>query len=116
MFVSNAHMSYLEKTHLAGPADLVVEIISPESRARDRGEKFYEYEQGGVREYWLIDPMRKQTEFYTLDEEGLYHLIPLDKDKVFRSTVLDGLWIDTKWLWQSPLPQVLGILKEWKLI
>ena len=34
----------LKKTHLDGPADLVVGIISEESRLRDRGEKFAEYE------------------------------------------------------------------------
>lgn len=32
---------------LAGPADLAVEVVSPNSRGRDRGAKYYEYEQGG---------------------------------------------------------------------
>ena len=44
----------LKTNHLAGPADLVVEVISPGSRGTDRGDKFYEYEKGGVKEYWLI--------------------------------------------------------------
>jgi Uma2 family endonuclease len=61
LFVATPNLSRLKSTYLDGPADLVVEIISPDSRARDRGEKFYEYEQGGVREYWLIDPLRKQS-------------------------------------------------------
>lgn len=46
----------MKETYLDGPADLVVGIVSPDSVGRDRGEKFYEYAQGGVPEYWLIDP------------------------------------------------------------
>jgi Uma2 family endonuclease len=64
IFVAREHLDRLKHTHLDGPADLVVEIVSPESRARDRGTKFYEYEQGGIREYWLLDPLRRQAEFY----------------------------------------------------
>jgi len=115
IFVSQERLSQLGKTHLEGPADLVVEIISPESRGRDRGDKFYEYEQGGVREYWLVDPQRAQAEFYTLGEDGIFRPIPPERG-VFRSVVLDGLWLKTDWLWQSPLPKVLDVLKEWQLV
>ena len=110
------HLSRLKKTHLEGPADLVVEIISPESRARDRGEKFYEYEQGGVREYWLIDPVRKQAEFYHLGKNRIYRLMPISDNGLFRSAVLEGLWLKVEWLWQEPLPPLLSVLKEWRLI
>jgi Uma2 family endonuclease len=115
LFVGNAHLSRLKKTYVDGPADLVVEIVSPDSGARDRGDKYYEYEQGGVREYWLIDPQRKQAEFYVRDEAGIYQLAPIT-DGIFRSTVLDGLWLKVDWLWQEPLPPVLDVLKEWRLV
>jgi len=101
---------------LDGPADMALEIISPESRARDRGEKFYEYEQAGVREYWLIDPVRKQAEFYRLDDEGIYQLVPADADGIFHSDVLDGLNLKVDWLWQEPLPMLMSVLKEWGLV
>lgn len=55
-----------------GPADLVIEIISSESRLRDRGEKFAEYEMGGVKEYWLIDPEEQRADFYILGTDGRY--------------------------------------------
>ena len=32
-------------------------------------------EQAGVPEYWLIDPVRRQGEFYRIDEEGHYRLV-----------------------------------------
>ena len=115
LFVANENLARLQKNRLAGPADLTVEIISPESRARDRGEKFYEYEVGGVTEYWLIDPDREQAEFYRPDARAVYQLVP-PTDGVFESTVLPGLKLDTAWLWQDPLPPLLSILKLWKLV
>lgn len=115
LFVAQANRSRLKKSYLEGPADLVVEIVSPDSAGRDRGEKYYEYEQGGVREYWLIDPQRKQAEFYHLDEHGIYRLAPIT-DGIYRSEVLEGLWLRVEWLWQEPLPPVLDVLKEWQLV
>jgi Uma2 family endonuclease len=35
--------------------ELVVEILSPSTRSRDRGEKKAIYEDNGVLEYWLVD-------------------------------------------------------------
>ena len=116
LFVAQENLSRAKAQGLEGPADLAVEIILPESRARDRGAKFYEYEQGGVREYWMIDPLRKQAEFYQLGADSLYHLIPPDSAGVYHSLVLPGLWLKVEWLWQEPLPTALSVLKEWKLI
>jgi Uma2 family endonuclease len=116
LFVARENAPRLKATLLDGPADLVVEIVSPDSRTRDRGDKFYEYEQGGVREYWLIDSQRKQAEFYLRGEDGIYRLAPIGDDGIFRSRVLDGLWLKVEWLWQRPLPTVPAVLQEWGLI
>lgn len=116
LFIAREHLDRLKTTYLDGPADLVVKIISPENRAHDRGEKFYEYEQGGVREYWLIDPDRKQAEFYQRGEDGIYRLVPVDEDGIYRSAVLEGLWLKVAWLWPDPLPPLTSVLKEWGLV
>ena len=116
LFVARAHLDRLKEAYLDGPADLVVEIVSPESRARDRGEKFYEYEAAGVGEYWLIDPDRQQAEFYLLDADGHYRLLTADAEGIYQSEVLPGLWLKVEWLWQEPLPKVLDVLRELELI
>ena len=36
--------------------DLVVEILSPGTRRRDKGRKRAVYDREGVREYWIVDP------------------------------------------------------------
>jgi Uma2 family endonuclease len=112
LFVTKERMQLVQATFLDGPADLIVEIVSPESIGRDRGEKFVEYEAAGVKEYWLIDPLRQQAEFYQLDDQGVYHAAALDADGNYHSIMLPGFWLRVTWLWQQPLPPLLGILKE----
>jgi Uma2 family endonuclease len=114
IFVATGHLDRLKPTYLDGPADLVVEITSTESLARDRGEKFYEYEQARIPEYWLIDPTRERAEFYRLDAQGRYDLIPPDADGIYRSPVLSGFWFRVDWLWSLPPPSV--VLRELQLI
>ena len=41
-----------------GPPDLVVEILSPSSIRRDRYEKQDQYARFGVKEYWIVDPVK----------------------------------------------------------
>jgi Uma2 family endonuclease len=115
LFISNKNKDRLKANRLDGPADLVIEIISPESFIRDRGEKYIEYEMAGVKEYWIIDPIRKQAEFYFL-EDGMYQLAYVEKDGIFHSREIDGLWIDVNWLWQDPLPPTLPILKQLNIL
>jgi Uma2 family endonuclease len=116
LFVANANLTRMHNDYLDGPADLVVEIISPGSRTIDRKLKFSEYEQGGVREYWIIDPKRKEADFYVRDDNGKYQSVAADNDGIYRSTVLNGFWFQTGWLWQRPLPTLLDVLRAWKVI
>ncbi|MCP4398466.1 MAG: Uma2 family endonuclease, partial [bacterium] len=111
LFLAGNHTDRLKNTYLDGPADLVIEVISPESVGRDRGEKFYEYERGGVPEYWLIDPRTRRAEFYQADG-GRYRMIQVETDHVYRSRVLPGLWLNVSRLWQTPLPHPLKVLGE----
>ncbi len=116
MIVAREHEDRITARCLEGPADLVVEVISPESRGRDRGEKFFEYEAGGVREYWLIDPVRRQTEQYRRTAEGLFEVVPAGEPPRLRSEVFPGIWIDPAWLWEARLPKLNVVLREWGLV
>lgn len=57
-----------------GAPDLVVEILSPSTTRTDRVVKFSAYERAGVREYWLVNPLARSVEAYTLSEDGIYEL------------------------------------------
>lgn len=112
LFIANEHLSRLKSGYLDGPADLVVEIISPDSVERDRVRKFGEYQGGGVREYWLIDSLTREASFFLLDDQGRYQSTPMDAQGTYHSAVLAGLWLRIDWLWQSPLPLMSAIRRE----
>ena len=92
LFVSREHEHLIEQTFLNGPADLTIEIVSPESVERDSVQKFVEYETSGIREYWLIDYTYQTAFFYQLDKEGRYQAAEVT-DGIFRSTVLPGFFV-----------------------
>jgi Uma2 family endonuclease len=115
LYVSRESLHRIRKTYLDGPADLVVEVISPDSRVRDRREKFREYQQAGVREYWLIDPMQKTAEVHRLSEGGEYELVPAGEPARLTSEVVPGFWIDPAWLWAES-PDEWVAYREWGLI
>jgi Uma2 family endonuclease len=53
--------------------DFVCEILSDSTAKRDRGVKFEDYQAHGVREYWIVNPDRREVEQYVL-EKGRYTL------------------------------------------
>jgi len=55
VFVSNERRGIVATAGLVGPPDLVVEILSPATAARDCGIKLRLYEREGVAEYWIVD-------------------------------------------------------------
>jgi Uma2 family endonuclease len=112
IFVHSSHLDRLKETYLDGPADVAIEIISEESINRDRIKKFNEYESAGIPEYWLIDPMRKQAEFYRIGADSFYHLVPLDAEGKYHSEAIQDFWFKVSWLWQEPLPPDWEIRKE----
>lgn len=115
LVITDDHRDRIRDTHLDGPADLVVEVVSSESGARDRGEKFYEYEDAGIPEYWLVDPEREELAVYRLEEDRYRTAFEGHQGRA-ESTVLEGLWIEAEWLWQEELPAILDVLDRWELI
>ncbi len=116
MFISNENIYRLEKQYVDGTADLIIEIVSPESLSRDTQERFDEYEKAAVKEYWIVDYRTRTVNFYKLDENGKYRMISPSADGKFESLVLQGLWLKVDWLWQEDLPTLMDVLKEWDLV
>ncbi len=104
MFVATQHLHRLTRTYVDGPADLVVEIVSPDSIVRDGRDKLAEYEAAGVPEYWIVDELRDEARFYVLGENGRYERTAPDADGVYTSTMLPGFRLRVEWLWRRPPP------------
>jgi len=103
--IGNVHPTYVSPR-----ADLVIEVISPDSFERDRGIKFLEYEASGVAEYWLIDPERDVAEFYRL-MDGRFRSVSLEEG-AYATPLFPGLKLEIDWLWQTPLPSVKPIIRS----
>lgn len=54
------------------PPPLVVEVLSPSSRAIDRGLKRQVYARLGIPSYWIVDPRQPSLLALELDREGHY--------------------------------------------
>ena len=67
LFVAADQRDILTEKNVVGAPALVVEILSPSTRSRDRKLKHRLFEKSGVREYWMIDPDRDTV---TVDRRG----------------------------------------------
>ncbi len=79
LVVDNAALGSILQTSF-GAVDvlLVVEVISPESRTRDRKEKPGKYAAAGIPHFWIVDNIGEKTvvEVFKLDQDlGSYELV-----------------------------------------
>jgi Uma2 family endonuclease len=113
LFLAIEHQQLLTEKELAGPADLAIEVISDDSVSRDRADKFYEYQEGGVREYWIIDPRvgYQRVDVYVLDAKGRYQPVLATANNIYQSNVLPGFWLQEDWLWADK-PNPLAALAQ----
>lgn len=84
---------------IEAPPILVVEILSPSTRKRDRGMKAERYAELGVPQYWIVDPEQERAECYRL-EGGVFRLIAAgDGSATLAHPDWDGLVLDLGVLW-----------------
>jgi len=55
-FTADRFARAVNEKHATAAPDLVVEILSPGTRRRDKGRKRAVYDREGVQEYWTVDP------------------------------------------------------------
>jgi Uma2 family endonuclease len=74
-----------------GPPDLVLEVLSPSTRAHDGLTKRALYGRAGVREYWLADPLDQTLEVLALVGDSLHRAGFFAGDDRVRSAVLPAV-------------------------
>jgi Uma2 family endonuclease len=96
VFFGPAKAARLRRGTLKFPVpDFICEVLSTSTAKRDRGVKFQDYEAHGVREYWLVNPERRELEQYVL-ERGRYALRMKSRTGEVASVAIDGF--------RAPLP------------
>ena len=83
-----------------GPPDVIVEVLSPETRQRDLTIKAALYADFGVREYWVVDP---ETEGILVNvlQDGQYVALE-NRDGLARSRVFPALEIPVSEVFEFP--------------
>lgn len=77
------------------PPFLVVEVVSESTRTTDYRSKRVEYNLLGIREYWIVDPLKKQVVVLHLVDD-LYEETVFVRDELIESTIFSGLQLSAQ--------------------
>ena len=83
---------------LKGAPQLVVEVLSLPLALNDRTKKFELYQESGVQEYWIADPLNKTIEVYKFQGDGPVEVIFISKEGNLRSSYLPNFCIPIRLL------------------
>jgi Uma2 family endonuclease len=90
VFFDPAKVAQLQPGTMKFPIpDLIVEVLSESTEARDRGVKLQDYEAHGVAEYWIVDTDAETVEQHLL-HDGRYTVTTLQDDATLTSTLVPG--------------------------
>ena len=70
-----------------GAPDWIIEIVSPGSRKTDYFTKLFKYRTAGVREYWIVDPIKNLILVYNFDTSD-------SEQYTFTDTIKAGIYED----------------------
>ena len=76
-----------------GAPDWIVEIVSPSNSSHDYIRKLNLYADAGIREYWIVNPIKESIFVYHLEETKFEAAAYTFQDKI-KVNIYDDLWID----------------------
>ncbi len=93
IFISQARTSIILEKYIGGPPDLVVEILSPNTRKIDSDLKLKLYARFRIPEYWIVDPKQKIVRLYRFAKEAYQEEKLFHENQVLTSPTFPGLYI-----------------------
>ncbi len=100
VYVSQERSTMITDHGIDGAPDLVVEVLSPSTRACDLGIKMRRYAASGVPHYWVADPEARSLTPYRLRESGYEAGATCGPGAVFEPDLFRGLRIPIDELWE----------------
>ena len=88
LWIADGGICHIQDGYPHGAPALVVEILSPETEAKDKGPKFHIYEQHGVQEYWIVNPTTETLSLWTRKDEQFVEYGSFEKNTRFTSPLL----------------------------
>jgi Uma2 family endonuclease len=101
IYIRREHRHIRRSDAIVGVPDLVVEVLSPSTRATDLGAKRRAYETAGVPEYWIAEASRPGLRIYVL-RDGRYVEVEATDGRL-ASTVVPGLLVDPVALYEAAM-------------
>lgn len=90
-FIRQERLNIIKEKNIQGPPDLVVEILSSYSEKIDKISKTKLYARFGVKEYWIVNPEKKEVTVLRLKGEGYKSQGNFGIKDSFESKLLKGL-------------------------
>src|SRR5262245_12515212 len=98
LYISAARLDIAQRW-VEGAPDLLIEVLSPGTARRDRGEKLALYAESGIREYWIVDSAERSIEFL-VNEDGRF-IVALPEGEEYRSRVLPEIHLNIPAFWKA---------------
>jgi Uma2 family endonuclease len=100
LYLSRERARFLTSKNLQGPPDLVIEILSPGTKSRDKRLKRDLYQRVGVREYWIVDPERDVVQVFRKNSGAFEAPVSFARTDVLTTSLLPDF--------ELPLDRVLA--------
>lgn len=94
LFVSESRLKLVATNNVVAIPDLIIEVVSPSSAQRDRGEKWKLYQKYELPEHWVVDPDSKTIDFFSYFDNHLNLVETLGSGQQLRSCQIEGLVIN----------------------
>ncbi len=99
IFFSRARLHLVGEKSLNGPPDLCVEVLSPFNQSMDRKDKFDLYQDRGVGNYWIVDPMARTLEAFALSAGEFVLVVRAGGDEIVHLPPFPDLAIPLAEIW-----------------
>ena len=83
--------SKLTDNGCTGSPDMIIEVVSPYNPNNDFIRKLNLYDKYKIKEYWIVNPMKRNILVYKLDDKGSYGMPDI---YTFQDTVKVGIYDD----------------------
>jgi len=94
LLVLHTGRAVITEKNVQGAPDVIIEVLSPSTAARDHDLKRKRYERFGVQEYWLIDPDGNTLEMLVIKDGRYVEAFRTTRPAECTSALLPGLILD----------------------
>jgi Uma2 family endonuclease len=94
--------SKIDERACCGAPDFIIEILSPGNSQKEVRLKYELYEEAGVKEYWIVNPVEENIVVHVLNNEGKFQAIKMyAAGHVIHSSCTESLQIDVKEIFKN---------------